>query len=475
MVHLKGIEEQLSLRLRLTLWYVLLLGLTMLMFSGYVYWRLQHSLMTQVDASLEMVATQALVNIDTGGEDNSMPSFQNTEEMAAIVDRLGETNLIVRLVSPTGKAWAGLGYYRNVPALVPKRPGYDSVSRGKHVWRVYSFPLEAPDGNAIGWLQTAQSLDSVYHALEGLREQLYWAIPLTLLLTGLGGFFLANRALRPIDRITRTAHSISATDLSRRIQYVGPRDEVGRLADTFDAMLDRLQAAFERERQFTDDAAHELRTPLTILKGRIGVALSRPRSKREYEGTLRDLEQEVDRLIRLGTDLLFLSRLDQVRLFWHWEKVDLSGLLQVIAEQVRPIAEGKGVELSESIDSGLYVTGDQDHLIRLFLNLLDNATKYTPKGGQVRLEALQDGRDIVVSVSDTGPGIPSEAIPHIFERFFRVDADRSRETGGAGLGLAIAYEIVRQHNGHIEVQSQVGEGTTFVVFLPVEAPWQKEG
>jgi len=467
-IHLEKMTERLSLRLRLTLWYVLLLGLTMLMFSGYVYWRLQHSLMTQVDTSLQMVATQALVNIDMGGEDNSMPSFQNTEEMTAIVDQLGETDLVVRLVSSSGEVWAGLGYYKNVPVQVPKQAGYVSVSRGEHVWRVYNLPLKTQDGRDVGWLQTAQSLDSVSHALEGLREQLYWGLPLTLLLAGLGGFFLANRALSPIDRITRTAYSISATDLSRRINHVGPRDELGRLADTFDAMLDRLQAAFERERRFTDDAAHELRTPLTILKGRIGVTLSRRRSGKEYESTLRDLEREVDRLIRLSTDLLFLSRLDQGRLLWHWEAVNLSDLLQVVSEQVKPVAEGKDVRLIESVEPGIHVKGDQDQLIRLFLNLLDNAVKYTPPGGEVKLELLRQGRKAMASVSDSGPGIPPEAIPHIFERFFRVDADRSRETGGAGLGLAIAYEIVRQHNGNIEVQSEVGEGTTFVVFLPME-------
>ncbi len=465
-----NVKEKFSLRLRLTLWYVILLGFTMLIFSGYIYLRLQHSLMAQVDTSLQMVATQALVNTDVDNDDgNGVPSFQNTEKMEAIVDKLGGTDLVVRLVSPAGKTWAGLGYYQNVPVVVPEHPGYNSVSRGKHKWRVYSFPLKAPDGNMAGWLQTAQSLDSVSHALEGLREQLYWAIPLTLLLAGMGGFFLANRALKPIDHITRTAYSISATDLSKRINYAGPEDEVGRLAGTFDAMLDRLQAAFERERRFTDDAAHELRTPLTILKGQIGVALNRPRSKREYENTLHDLEREVDRLIRLSTDLLFLSRLDQGRLFWHWEKVDLSDLIQVITEQVAPLAEEKGITLSEQVETGMHVVGDQDSLIRLFLNLLDNAIKYTPGGGKVRMEANQNGQGVRVAISDTGSGIPPDAIPHIFDRFFRVDADRSRKTGGAGLGLAIAYEIVRQHNGRIEAHSQLGKGTEIVVFLPTMA------
>ena len=456
-----------SLRLRLTLWYVFLLAVTLLIFSGYIYWRFQASLINQVDVSLQAIATQALANVDIEGE-NGIPGFQNRDEVARMLGQQGETEIVVQLMSPQGEVWGGLGYYQALPKAIPTAGGYISLSDGEHVWRVYNVPLLSPDDRVIGWLQTAQSLDAVSRALEGLREQFYWAVPLVLLLAGFGGFFLAHRALRPIDQITRTAYSISATDLSQRIHYTGPRDEVGRLAETFDAMLDRLQASFERERRFTDDAAHELRTPLTILKGRIGVTLSRNRTREEYKDTLRDLEQEVDRLIRLSTDLLFLSRLDQGRLLWHWDKVDLSDLLRVVAEQVRPVAKEKNIRLVESIEPAIQIEGDQDQLIRLFLNLLDNAVKYTPPGGEVRIRAQRQNREAAISVSDTGPGIPADAIPHIFERFFRVDAHRSRETGGAGLGLAIAYEIVRQHGGHIDVQSKVGEGTTFVVLLPME-------
>ncbi len=472
----RRLTARLSLRLRLTLWYVALLAMTLLIFSGYIYWRFHNSVMGQVDVSLKAIASQALVNVDPEG-DRGIPAFQHTEEMAALLHQTGETDIIVRLLSPTGKVWDGVGYYRDVPVAVPGQEGFSTFTEGdERTWRVYSLPLRSASGATVGWLQTIQRLDTVARTLEGLREQFYWGIPLALLLTALGGFFLADRALRPIDRITRTAYAISASDLSRRIHYHGTKDELGRLADTFDAMLDRLQAAFEHERRFTDDAAHELRTPLTILKGQLGVTLSRPRSPAEYERTLRGLEQEVDRLIRLSTDLLFLSRLDQGRVFWRREPMNLSDLLHVAVEQIGALAAEKDVALSDAVEEALWVRGDQDHLIRLFLNLLDNALKYTPAGGKVQVMGRRAGAWVEVAVRDSGPGIPAEALPHLFDRFFRVDADRSRRTGGAGLGLAIAREIVRRHGGTLTVQSREGEGTTFIVRLPAEtsAP-QEEG
>jgi len=474
MKSLRHFTTRLSLRIRLTLWYVALLAMTLLIFSGYIYWRFYNSVMGQVDVSLKAIAGQVLVNVDLEG-DQSIPTFQNTEEMASILKQAGETNIAVRLLSPSGTVWDGLGYYTDVPVSTSIGEGFSTVSTDdEHSWRIYSLPLRTKSGRVVGWLQTIQYLNTVSHTLEGLREQFYWGIPLALLLTALGGFFLADRALRPIDRITRTAYSISATDLSRRIHYSGVKDELGRLADTFDAMLDRLQAAFEHERRFTDDAAHELRTPLTILKGQISVTLSRPRTAAEYERTLRGLEQEVDRLIRLSTDLLFLSRLDQGRMFWRQEPINLSDLLRVAVEQISTLADEKGITLSDSLEDTLWVRGDQDHLIRLFLNLLDNALKYTPAGGKVRVTARREGSEVRVAVSDTGPGIPAEALPHLFDRFFRVDADRSRRTGGAGLGLAIAYEIARRHGGTLTVQSREGEGTTFVVWLPAETDAPQE-
>jgi len=461
-----------NLRARLMAWYTLLMALTLLFFSGYLYFRLERSLLAQIDALLQVTASQALTGLD---EENGRLAFQNTETSQSVAGRLSGAGFAMRLIASDGTVWDGLGDYTEVPWWVPSAVGYQTLGTGEARWRVYSQLIQSPDGRSVVWLQVAQSLAVLTKAVESLRTQILLGLPLILVLAGLGGYLMTDRALRPIDRITHTAQVISASQLSRRIGYTGPPDEVGRLATTFDRMLDRLQEAFERERRFTADAAHELRTPLTALKGRLGVVLNRPRTGAEYESALHDLEQEVDRLIHLSNDLLLLARLDQRRLPWRPQIVDLPELLHAVAEQVRPLADSKRIRLTEEVSSGLSIWGDPDHLIRLFLNLLDNAVKYTPPGGQVTLQVAQEQTGVWVAIRDTGPGIPSEHLPHVFERFYRVGEDRSRESGGAGLGLAIAYEIARWHGGTIRVQSEPGHGTTFTVHLPSQPAGRREG
>jgi signal transduction histidine kinase len=198
------------------------------------------------------------------------------------------------------------------------------------------------------------------------------------------------------------------------------------------------------------------------------VTLSQPRTTAEYESTLQDMGQEVDRLIRLSTDLLFLVRLDQGRLPWQPSNVELSHLLAAIVEQVHPLAEKKGLALEAEIPAGISIRGDADHLIRLFLNLLDNAVRYTPPAGQVVVQATETDGEVLVSIGDTGPGIAPEHLPHLFERFYRAETARSRHAGGAGLGLAMAYEIARWHGGTLTARSEPGQGTTFTVHLPAQ-------
>jgi signal transduction histidine kinase len=236
-------------------------------------------------------------------------------------------------------------------------------------------------------------------------------------------------------------------------------------------MLNRLQSAFDRERRFTADAAHELRTPLTALKGRMGVTLSQPRQAAEYGESLQEMEHQVDRLIRLSSDLLFIARLDQGQVKRRQDPIGLDDLLAAVVEQLRPLAEAKAISLPEPDTRGLTVPGDMDLMIRLFLNLLDNAIKFTPPGGRVWVEALRFGEQVTIAIRDTGPGIPAEHQAHLFERFYRVGGDRSRTDGqgGAGLGLAIAHEIARAQGGSLTVESTIGEGTTFFVKLPLSS------
>lgn len=458
--------SQIPLRVRLTLWYLLLLGFAVSVFGVYQYFQLRRTLLASVDASLKLAATQALANVDM---ENGRPSFQNTENWSIASSALLRRDFAVRLLAPDGTVWDEIGATDLPLAGVPATRRYETLTEGmdQH-WRIYTHTLQNASGEVIGWLQAIQSLDVVSETLENMRLQLVAGLLLVLLFAGAGGVFLADRALRPIDYITRTAQSIGAGDLSHRIAYRGPNDEVGRLARTFDQMLARLQAAFERERRFTGDAAHELRTPLTAIKGQIEVSLSRSRRPEEYRSTLQRLLEQVDRLIRLSNALLFLSRSDQRRLVWNPAPVDLTELLTVLTEQIQSLAEEKRLILLAEITPDLSIYGDTDHLIRLFLNLIDNAVKYTPPEGEITLRAQQTADKVEVVIHNTGPGIPAEHQLHLFERFYRVDDDRASATGGSGLGLAIAHEIVRLHDGQIQMSSEPGEGVTVTVSLPAQ-------
>ena len=458
-----------SLRVRLTAWYLLTLTLILFLSGLTLYWQTQRSLRSQIDAALQLAAAQAAVNVD---RDNGRLAFQNAENFDTRAGRFSDDTMIF-LLSPAGDVWGKFGYDSSLPPF-PAVPGLQTARYGDDDWRVYVEPITDAEQTITGRLQVAQSLEPMAELLAALQIQLLWGLPLALALAGAGGYFLASRALAPIERITRTGQAITASDLSRRIDYVGPADEVGRLAATFDRMLDRLQIGFERERRFTGDAAHELRTPLAALKGRIGVTLSQPRRPEEYVDTLQDMEHEVDRLARLSGDLLYMARLEQGQFTPDQEPVALDDLLGAVVDQLQPQADGKNIAIALSVAPGLAIHGNLDMLIRLFLNLLDNAVKYTPPGGRVVVAAGQEKAAVVVRVRDNGPGIAEKHLPHLFERFYRADGARMRGAGdsahrGAGLGLAIAYEIVNAHGGELTVQSSPHQGTTFTARFP-QAP-----
>jgi len=457
---------QRTIRVRLTSWYVLLLGLTLALFSSYLYLQLKRSLLAQLDTALKVTASEILNNLI---EDDGQPAFKHTENFQSTARSLVEAGFAVRLIDKDGTVWDSLGNYRTLPPALPTTNGYTNRTNNHTIWRIYSqksLLVSANGSNSVYWLQVAQPLAPVSEALEHLLTLMLVSFPLVLLVAWLGGLFLSDKALDPIDRITRTAQAISASDFTQRINYQGPVDEVARLAITLDRMLDRLQAAFEQERRFTANASHELRTPLTVIKGRIGVTLARLRTPAEYEITLQDLETETDRLIRLTHDLLFLAKLEQKPSFCQRETVDLSNLLTVLVEQMQPLAEAKQITLVEEFPPELFIQGHPNYLISLFSNLLDNAIKYTLPTGRVTLQAQSEENKVLVAVHDTGVGISKEHLPHVFERFYRVEGARSRSTGGAGLGLAIAYEIVRLHSGSLTVESQLNQGTIFTVSLP---------
>jgi len=458
------LRYRVPIRVKLTLWYVLLLAVTFTLFSIYLVARFQQSLRSAVDTSLQNTVSKTIAALDEKDyRETGMLKFDRSAQT-----QIGISVFSMRLVSLDGTVWDAYNASDRVADWGPMEAGVTSQkgSSEEDEWRILSQPILDSTGQTIGWAQAAQSIIPVIDAVEDLQGQLFLGIPLILIFAGFGGYFLASRALSPIEQITNTAQEITAQNLSRKIDYKGSADEVGRLAQTFDQMLERLQTSFERERRFTGDAAHELRTPLTVLKGQIEVALNRRRNSAEYEKRLRDLSAQVERLIRLSNGLLFLSRSDQRQLSFEPADINLHELLEVLIEQFQPLAHEKELKVTAKIKEGFSVYGDGDHLIRLFMNLLENALKYTPAGGQITVTIVKESNESQVTIHNTGPGIPQEHLEHLFERFYRVDVDRSSQTGGSGLGLAIAHEIARLHGGRIEAHSESGQGVTFVVHLP---------
>jgi heavy metal sensor kinase len=458
-----------TIRVRLTLWYVVLLAVFLLGFSAALYLTLARSLSQQVDAALQLNAEQlaGAINIEQG-----QVNFQSSESDVTDAANLGEQGYLVRLIDASG----GVADTNARLAALPVAPSaLDAARRGQpsldtfvvngHSFRVYTRPI-VEGSQFYGALQIAQSLDPVASTLRQLLLLLTAIVPLTLVFALAGGFWFARRALGPIDRITIAAQRMSAEDLSQRLGLDLPDDEVGRLARTFDGMLGRLDAAFRRERQFTADASHELRTPLTAMRGEIDVTLNRPRSAAEYRRVLEELGGDVDRLTRLAEDLLTLARADAGRLPLDQDTLNVSQLLRAVAEQLRPLAESKNISIEVRADDALVAWADEDKLLRVMLNLVDNALKFTPAGGRVMLSASRATGQVELAVSDTGAGMSAQDLAHIFERFYRADESHSPGTGGAGLGLAIAHSLVAAQSGTIEVRSALGQGTTFVVKLP---------
>lgn len=312
--------------------------------------------------------------------------------------------------------------------------------------------------------------------LRQLLLALLLAAPATLLLAALGGYWLAARAMRPVRLIGRAAEAIGATDLSRRLR-LPHRDELGELAASLDRMLDRLEGAFARQRQFTADASHELRTPLTIVALEADYALAAPRAPEEYARALTAIRVEAAAMARLVNELLILARADAGQLALAREPLDLSDLALIAVERLAPLARGRGVVLAAGDLPELSISGDRAYLLQMLANLVENAIKYT--AGHGRRVCVSTGAQGIahawVRVADDGPGIAPEHLPHLFERFYRADPSRARSPdegnagcapGGSGLGLAIVRWVARAHGGDVLVRSAAGQGTTVEVCLP---------
>jgi heavy metal sensor kinase len=459
-----------SIKFRFTIWYLLVLAILLSALSAGVYFYLSRSLYRSLDDSLQL-RSREIISVPPILESIWRGEFQ--EELGEIVILYFYTGNQLVEVSPPG---TNISLSREfIYQGINGRNSFTTIeaTQGEGL-RLLAVPIHLgipglPLSTQPGTLIIGRSTKQIDQALHGLVRTLVIAVPLALALAAGGGIFLARRALKPVDKIAQTAQKIEESDLSRRIN-VNTKDELGRLAATLNQMIGRLEKAFQRQKQFTSDASHELRTPLAVIEAESTLALQKERPSSDYRQSLEIISQESSQMSSLIEQLLTLARADAGKEQWNFGEVNLGALITNLSMDVEVLCQEKGLSFQLGQTQDLLVRGDEARLRELFMNLLDNAIRYTPSPGLVSISVRREGQMAVVAVKDTGVGIPAEDIPFIFERFYRVDKSRSRAEGGTGLGLAISRHIAEAHGGKIDVESQVGAGSTFSVWVPLQRP-----
>ncbi len=452
-----------SIRLTLTLWYGTILAIMLIAFSNVVYFSMRHQMLNRIDQGLREEMADVLSEVRRAETRSGMLdwlyrrfgqhqgfNFQITTNAGTRVfanERLG--NEIIPVPS----------------SLTMNRDTFSSSSRSEVPrWRVITHKVDGPGGQLI--VQVARSLEYYDHEMGELLSVLSISGPATLLVALAGGYLLARRALSPVDVMQDAASRIGANRLDQRLNVANPKDELGRLATTLNGMLDRLEKSFREIQRFTADASHELRTPISVIRAEAEVALGKPIDEDEKQSLLSNILEECERLGWITEQLLTLSREDSGVAPLNEEAVDIDALVNDVVKTMRPLAATKHLELEVSSKVVAEVAGDADRLKQVVYNLLDNAIKYTKRAGRIEMIVLAMDGIVTMTVRDTGIGISPEHLPHVFERFYRVDRARTRSEGGTGLGLSIVESIVGSHSGNIRIESQEGEGTTVTISLP---------
>jgi heavy metal sensor kinase len=482
-----------SLRFQLTVWFVAILGIVVAVFSAFIYSvqaRELHSLaLEQLTLKTRQLVTFYRISGLQFSPDGKLvvPTLANDSpflqkgEILILVDPEGT---VIFSQGPIDQSeadkLAAYGLQHGIEAGPFTYAVAEAASTGSLFQQEYYFAL-AP----LPITETARAILILGSSSDpgGQLQRLVFTLLLgdvvTLLGAWLGGYWLAHRAMRPVQVITRTAREIGETDLNRRL-HLNAHDELGELADTFDEMLARLQAAFDRQRQFTADASHELRTPLTIIGLETERVLAMQRPIEEYEGALRVIRSENEYMGRLVNDLLTLARMDAGQTVMRQDELDLSEVALDVIEHLAPIAKQSNVVLTSGALPEVRVQGDRQYLEQMIANLVDNGIKYASGPGKsVRVETGCQTSGAWLRVSDNGPGIAAEHLPHLFDRFYRVDEARSRQKdladggvrdatalSGSGLGLSIVKWVAQAHGGEVRVETELGKGSTFEVDLP---------
>lgn len=450
-----------SLRLRLTILYSLLMGGILLIFGGATYFLVNNVLLSQVDNILAEAADDFLKLAHANPLEQVKLSTPEKRAVDISVQVWGLNDKLQDSFGPLGQNKLSFDPI-NKRAV---QPVFHETNINNVHLRVLNVPL-LHNNKRVAVMQIATSLDTVVSARRYLLIGLLVIWIYGIMVAGVAASFMLDRALEPLKSILETAEHINrADDLSRRIPQLGlEQDEVGSLVGTFNQTLERLEVLFTSQQRFLTDVSHELRTPLTVIKGNVDLMR---RMKRFDEESLTSIDQEAGRLTRLVGGLLLLAQAESGKLPLSLRPVELDLLITEVFQEMRVIAGGKvRVHLNE-IDQ-LVVNGDRDRLKQVLINLVANAIQYTPQNGDVFLSLAKVGGQARIICRDTGPGIPAEDLPHIFERFYRAEKSRTRSRStGFGLGLSITKWIVEHHGGRIDVNSKENDGTTFAIWLPL--------
>ncbi|MEW6211976.1 MAG: ATP-binding protein [Acidobacteriota bacterium] len=473
-----------SVRTRLTLWYVSALALALLAFSVGVYALLARSLNDRFDAGLRLTLEAMAAKLDQDARDAQNAQEEDEEETPEEAARsaVEEAHSPLQSMGVRDSEGRLLAEKPAVKLLQPPPLPQDLRATDQLAFHTFEggrdgYPYRAAiqrvrlSDNTLRIITVSQSRETVEGELKLLRNIFYLAVPTALLLTALGGWLLARKSLAPVVAMSERARRIGAENLEQRLPVVNPRDELGRLARTFNELLARLADAFAQQRQFMADASHELRTPLYVIRTAAEVTLEqKQRDESEYREALSIIREQTRRLTRIVEDMFMLARADAERRDMEQKDFYLDELVSETARAASLLASHKNVRVETNLTSEVAYRGDENLLRQMMLNLFDNAIKYTPSGGEVSVTLTQSDNGCEIAVADTGVGIPVEAQAHIFERFYRVDKSRTRadaDSGGAGLGLSIARWIAESHEGRLELRHSDQRGSTFVAILPL--------
>src|SRR5712692_6132624 len=455
-----------SIRVRLTGWYVLALCLMLIAYAGATYVSVRHEFFEQLDDQLHDDFESAEGSLSRLSDGRIVWSGDRHHDPG---DDEGRG---VDVWSVRGDAIYRSSASRSLPpgalAGVSEMPLYASTISDGARWRTLTR-MTAVDGRSVV-LRVSRSEERVHAQVWEILVVLIFGLPVAVLVAGLGGYVLARRALRPMDQLASEAHRITAERLHERLSVPNPSDEVGRLATVINDTFARLESSFDQLRRFTADASHELRTPLAVIRGIGEVGLGAPRSPAEYKEAIGSMLEEVDRLTRLIDTLLRLSHGDAGTVRLAKEAVDLGQLTHEVVASLMILAEERGQRLTLALSDHVWVIADRLVLREAIANIIDNAIKYSRTGGTIDVRVHARNGQAVLEIADEGPGIAPEHRQRIFDRFFRLDEARSRDSGGTGLGLALAKWAVEANGGEITVEDDARRGSTFRIVLPAPEP-----